>query len=196
MPDLSTLNIVPTDQWDTSLAGVSSDMRGEPLNVHKLLANNPNLLSAWWPLRLHVVSGGTLGKRNAELIILRTAVHMRQWYEWASHVERGLDCGLSLEEIDRVIDGPDATGWSEQDAALLAAVDEQRHRNTLSSELLQRLSVFFSHDQMLDLIAIHSLYVMLGSMLNTWDVPLDARVSRKHPSSETRQHFLERVNDS
>ncbi|MDH3747438.1 MAG: carboxymuconolactone decarboxylase family protein [Gammaproteobacteria bacterium] len=193
MPDLSMLNIVPTDQWDKSLAGISNDMHGQPLNVHQLLANNPNLLKAWWPLRMYAVSGGTLGKRNAELVILRTAVHVQQWYEWASHVERGLDCGLSLEEIERVIDGPDAPGWSDQDAELLAAVDEQRHRDTLSPESLQRLAKYFSHDQVLDLIAIHSIYVMLGSMLNTWDVPLDARVSRALPGSETREHFFERL---
>lgn len=193
MSDLSKLRTVPVDQWDPSLADVVNDMHGTPLNLHLLLANNPKLLDAWWPLRMYAVSGGALGKRNAELVILRTAVHMRQWYEWASHVVRAIDCGLSMPEIDRVIDGPKALGWSEQDAALLEAVDEQNQQNLLSAESLQRLSKFFAEDQVLDVIAIVSIYVMLGRMLNTWDVVLDKATEDALPGSETAQGFFKRL---
>ena len=56
------------------------------------------------------------GKRNAELVVLRTAVHASNWYEWASHVVRGLDSELSLAEIERVLSGPAHPDWAEPDA--------------------------------------------------------------------------------
>ncbi len=52
------------------------------------------------------------GKRNAELVVLRTAVHASNWYEWASHVVRGLDSELSLTEIERVLSWPCASRLS------------------------------------------------------------------------------------
>ena len=86
--------------WDSSLSSIIDEMNGEPLNVHKLMANNPALLKAWWNFRNYSITGGALGTRLGELVILRVAVHMRAWYEWASHVERSIARGLSMDEIE------------------------------------------------------------------------------------------------
>ena len=88
------LTPLPADQWNESLSNVLSDMNDAPLNVHKLMAHNPGLLQAWWNFRNYSVRGGTLGSRLAELLILRVSVHISAWYEWASHVDRALQCGL------------------------------------------------------------------------------------------------------
>ena len=106
---------VPVLEWDTSLKHVIDDMGGRPLNVHALMANHPPLLNAWWDLRNYSVNGGDLDQRQCELAILRIAVHVGSWYEWASHVDRGLACGLSLAEIERVKIGANADGWTSQD---------------------------------------------------------------------------------
>ena len=77
------------DEWDASLQWVIDDMQGRPLQLHCLLANHPDLLNAWWNYRMHSVRGGDLAQRDCELVILRVAVHMEAWYEWAAHVVRG-----------------------------------------------------------------------------------------------------------
>ena len=81
---------LPSEHWDKTLEPIIAGTNGGPINVHKLMANNPALLKAWWDFRNHSVEGGTLGKRSGELVILRVAVHMQAWYEWGSHVDRGL----------------------------------------------------------------------------------------------------------
>jgi len=164
-------------------------MKGIPLNVHKLLANNPPLLDAWWSLRKYLVKGGSLGKRNAELVILRTAAHARNWYEWASHVERGLMSDLSLLEIERVLEGPGHPDWTESDALLLQSVDELDSKGALSPELLDKLDAHIGQQAILDLIALRSMYVMLGNMLNTWEVELDKHIANALPDSLTRENF-------
>ena len=96
---------VPLQDWDHSLQHVIDDMNGIAINIHALMANHPALLNAWWDLRNYLVHGGDLDQRQCELVILRVAVHMRSWYEWGSHVVRGIDSGLSTEEIARVQSG-------------------------------------------------------------------------------------------
>lgn len=186
-------SLVPTESWDPALNCIIDDMRGKPLNVHKLLARHPRLLKAWWPLRQYCVTGGLIGQSNAELVILRTAIHMGSWYEWGSHVVRALDCGLSVEQVRRVAEGPTADGWTSAEAALLIAVDELNERRSLTQNVLDSLEIHFSNEQIFDLIAIHSMYFMLGALLNTWSVKLDAHVAAKLPTTETESHFCKRL---
>ena len=183
------MRAIPTEDWNSSISHIIADMKGQPLNVHNLLANNPALLSAWWSLRNYLVQGGSLGKRNAELVILRTAAHARNWYEWASHVERGLNSDLSLVEIERVLEGPSHCDWAESDALLLQSVDDLASKGALGPELLEKLDAHFGQKAILDLIALHSMYVMLGNMLNTWEVELDEHVATALPDTLTRENF-------
>lgn len=189
MPDLTDLQTLPIKEWDERLIPVLRDMRDCPLNVHKLLANQPALLEAWWQFRNYAVAGGSLDKRCLELVILRTAVHTGAWYEWAAHVERGLKSGLTIEEIERILDNPGSPAWADSDALLLQAVDQFAADQMLRPETRDALSHFLDDRQLLDLIAIQSVYLMLGSLLNTWDVDLEAQVQQALPDSVTRERF-------
>ena len=181
-----TLNVTPlaVDEWDTSLDGILKDMRGRPLNVHKLLANHPALLGAWWNIRNHAVNGGELEQRHRELIILRVAVHMKSWYEWASHVERGLKVGLSIDEIERVRQGEIEKGWDIADALILLATDECFLKRKVSAGTRKRMRGLFTSAQLLDLVAIYGVYVILGTMINTWGLELDDFIELPPEESE------------
>lgn len=187
---------VPLSKWDKSLEHVIDDMKGHPLNVHSLMANHPELLDAWWDFRNYAVRGGSLRQRDCELIILRVAVHMRSWYEWASHVDRGLAAGLSIEEIERVRQGPDSADWDERDAVLLQSIDELLAERAISSETLTKLSGHFSNNQIMDVVAIHGMYITLGCMINTWGLALDGPVLDRLPADVTRDSFEQSVGEA
>lgn len=180
---------LPTDQWDPALRDIVDDMRGQPINVHKLMAHHPDLLRAWWSFRNHSVSGGALGSRLGELVILRVAVHMRAWYEWASHVDRALACGLSLEEIERVKRGAVAAGWAEQEQLILQAVDELIAAHAISPDTLNLLLRHCNVQQVFDLIAIQGMYVILGGMINSFGLELDEAVQQRLPESVEQSAF-------
>jgi alkylhydroperoxidase family enzyme len=167
---------LPLAEWDESLNHVIDDMNGRPLNVHGLMANHPELLNAWWGFRNYSVRGGALEQRDCELVILRVAVHMRSWYEWASHVDRGLASGLSIEEIEKVRQGPGASEWGDRDALLLKSVDELLTERAISKPTQAKLAAHFSANQIMDVIAIHGMYITLGCMINTWGLELDEPV--------------------
>ena len=180
---------LPLQEWDESLKAVIDDMDGQPLNVHCLMANHPRLLDAWWNLRNYSVNGGDLAQRDCELAILRVAFHLGAWYEWAAHVDRGRQAGLSMDEIGRVARNPLAPDWSDKDAALLTAVDELINERRISTESQERLSEYFGANQIMDIIVIHGMYVTLGCMINTWGLELDDRVKQRLPDDVSRAGF-------
>lgn len=186
---VKTLTPLSTEAWDKSLSGIAQDMNGAPLNVHKLMAHNPDLLNAWWNFRNHAVNGGTLGPRNGELVILRVSLHLSAWYEWGSHVDRALKCGLSEAEIKSVSDRDLPGNWPESDATLLAAVDELATDKMLSSGMKTRLAKHFTAAQVLDLIAIHGMYMILGCMIRSWNPGLDKSVAESLQKSFTEAEF-------
>lgn len=179
---------VPIQDWDSSLQHVIDDMHGHPINIHSLMANHPALLNAWWGLREYLVRGGDLEQRHCELVILRVAVHMRSWYEWGSHVVRGLDSGLTMDEIERVKVG--GGEWRDADEALLSAVDEVARNNVIGDRTRKRLAAHFSDRQVMDIILLHGMYLTIGCMINTWDIELDERVCERLPGTVTETTFL------
>lgn len=179
---------LPPQDWDSSLRHVIDDMHGHPINIHCLMANHPALLNAWWNLREYLVRGGDLEQRHCEIVILRVAVHMQSWYEWASHVVRGLDNGLSLDEIEDIRTGSGT--WSESDAALIAAVDEVASSNIISEDTLARLADHFTEQQVMDIIVLHGMYRTLGCMISTWGLDLDEKVRDRLPEKTTESSFL------
>lgn len=180
---------VPPQEWDASLQHVIDDMNGRPLNIHSLMANHPRLLRAWWDLRNYSVNGGDLDQRHCELVILRVAVRLDSWYEWASHVERGLACGLTIDEIERVKTGPGADGWTSQEVFLLTAVDDLAESHAITEDTLRNLSDHFTPQQVMDIILLHGMYNTIACMIKTWGLELDTRVAERLPETVTESSF-------
>ncbi len=166
-----------TTQWPTTLDGVCSDMNGAPINVHKLMAHSPDLLRAWWSFRNYSVTGGRLGQRLAELVILRVGVHLGAWYEWGSHVDRAVGIGMPMDAILETLKyQPDL---SAKDVLVLNAVDELMLHHRITTPTRAALEQFFDTAQLMDLTAIQGMYVILGGFINTWDLALDDAVSKR-----------------
>jgi len=180
---------LPPEDWDSSLQHIIEAMNGQPIQIHCLLANHPTLLQAWWSYRMHSVRGGDLEQRDCELVILRVAVHMRAWYEWAAHVDRGLAAGLSLEEIKRVAKGPSAKSWSEKDRLLLTAVDQLIGKNGIASDTRTELGGYFSDNQILDIISLQGMYVTIACILGTWPIEIEAHILERLPAEITEASF-------
>ena len=160
------------DNWPDELHDIRAFL-GNPLNIHNMMAHHPKLFEAWMPLRNHVVSNSSLSGRHRELIILRIAHNCQADYEWQHHVERGQLAGLSMIEIERVIKGGNANGWSQAASALLNATDDCHRESRISQETLNQLKRHFSKHQQLDIMITVGLYITLALIIKTWDVPME-----------------------
>jgi 4-carboxymuconolactone decarboxylase len=148
-------------------------VRGEILNLFKVLMNHPELARHWGGFANHILHKQTLPPREREMAILRIGWLNQARYEWEQHVRIAKAAGLSAEEIDRVAQGPGA-GWDPVDAALLQAADDLFTHSVVAPERWAVLSAHFSMEQVMDLVFTIGQYNLVSWALNSFGVPLDA----------------------
>jgi len=163
---------VPGIVWDRSLQPILDEI-GAPLHIHGVLAHHPELLTAWWPLRTHLVGASALDADVRELVILRTAVLTESTYEWLHHAHRGRAAGLSQDAIRRVREGPFASGWDDRQRVAVAAVDELFDTGALSKETGELVEARLGTPGLLDLLFTVGIYRMIASIIATAELPDD-----------------------
>src|SRR5690606_38727404 len=112
--------------------GGAAPRRADPLHILTVMAHQPRLLGPFVEWASALVLDAALPRRDHELLALRVAWRCRSEFEWGHHVVYGRAAGLADDEIDRVVAGPDAPGWSPHEAALLRAADELLDRHDVS----------------------------------------------------------------
>jgi alkylhydroperoxidase family enzyme len=154
-------------------AQIATEGRPKGLNVLGALAYHPELARAFFTFNGHLLSATSLTPRQRELLILRTAVLRQSEYEWAQHVVIAGDVGISDSEVTAIAWGPDASTWSQTDAALLRCADELVADGVIGDATWATLSAELSTEQILDVIFTVGAYETLGWMLRSFGVQLD-----------------------
>ena len=170
---------LPPEEWSgeikeilEAIPGGVENRLGEN-NIFPTLARDPELFRAWLRFGGYLLTSGKLPGRDRELLILRTAVNCRSDYEWGQHVRISLAGGIERETIDRVLDGPDAEGWSAHEAALLRGADELLRDSRISDETWERLAETYDTEKLMEATMVVGHYQMLAGALNTFGVELD-----------------------
>ena len=175
---LGQLGGIGSSQVSRSEPKASEDHQGRPFNIFTTLAHHPALMKRWLVFGNHVLFKSTLPARERELAILRIGWLCQAEYEFAQHMVMGKQAGLSDDEIRRVTLGPDAAGWSADDAALLRAVDELRADAFVSDETWRALSERWDAQQLVDLLFTVGQYNLVSMVLNSLGVQLDPGLPR------------------
>jgi alkylhydroperoxidase family enzyme len=170
---------LPPDEWKGDLKRILDAVPGGvenrlgDNNIFPTLARNEELFRAWLRFGGYLLTSGKLPGRDRELLILRTAVLCESSYEWGQHVRISLAGGIPREDVDRVLEGPDADGWAEHDASLLRAADELHGDSRISDGTWAALAETYSPEQMIEAAMVVGHYTMLAGALNSFGVELD-----------------------
>jgi alkylhydroperoxidase family enzyme len=170
---------LPPDEWSGDVKpfleaippGV--DRRLGDNNIFPTFARHPELFKAWLPFGGFLLTAGKLSGRDRELLILRTAARTGSSYEWGQHVRISLDGGLERETIERVLDGPDAEGWTPHEAALIRAADELHDDSRISDATWQTLAETYDTERLMEATMVVGHYHMVAFALNSYGVELD-----------------------
>jgi alkylhydroperoxidase family enzyme len=141
-------------------------------NVMRTLVRHGYLFQRWTPL-LDGLLNGALPARDRELLVLRTAWNCRSEYEWGQHVVVGRRLSITEEEILRVREGPDAVGWTSEDALLIRAADELHHDFTLSDTTWAQLVDRYDEKQLIELPIVVGHYQLMAMVLNSLNIQRD-----------------------
>jgi len=153
-----------TDDQRTLLAAAP------PLNIFATLVRHPGLYRRWAPFGGKLLTGAKIPARDREMVILRTAFRCGATYEWGQHVAIARQAGLSDPEILRVAAGPDAEGWSAEDAAIVRAVDELTDDHCIGDATWATLAETYSEEQLIELPMLSGHYALLAGALNSFGV--------------------------
>ena len=146
---------------------------GSVLALYATLVHHPQIFAPRLVFGTYLRAESGLPPQTRELLILRTAWNIRAEYEWAHHVEYAKEAGLSDEQIARVADGPDAPGWSEEQAALLRAADELRREAFVTDATWAALAPHYDTQRLIEIVFTVGGYTMTGLALNSFGVQVE-----------------------
>jgi alkylhydroperoxidase family enzyme len=95
-----------------------------------------------------------LQARHRQLAILRTGWLLQAPYEWGEHVKHSKQVGITSEEIERLIVGPDAAGWTIIERAILRTADELRETVMVCDETWATLDTELDDGQKFELLVL------------------------------------------
>jgi 4-carboxymuconolactone decarboxylase len=146
---------------------------GRIINIFPTLARHEKLLKRWLVFARHILGKSSLPARDREILILRIGWLCQAEYEWGQHVKIGKESGLTDDEIQGIMDGPDSTRWNAFDATLLRAVDELYYDSFISDPTWKKLTERYNIQQVLDLVFTVGQYNLVSMALNTLGVQLE-----------------------
>lgn len=138
------------------------------------MARNPAMYRPWIGFARHILRESSLPAREREILICRTAWLSSGEFEWAAHTRIAKQNGVTAADIVRLAEGPEAAGWSREDAMLVRAVDELHYDAFLSDPTWKSLAARFNTPQLMDLVFTVGSYKMLAMALNSFGTQLDA----------------------
>lgn len=146
---------------------------GRIAGVWSTCAQAPELCQAWLVFTDYLLNDSTLPTRDRELLIMRIGWLRHGAYEWSVHRGVALRAGITDEELRRVIEGPDAAGWSEWDATLLRAADELHTDALVSDETWAKLARRYDTRQLMEAVFTVGQYNLVAMYLNSLGVQFE-----------------------
>ncbi len=144
-----------------------------PPNLFLVLGRHRRLFRGWLHFAGRLMPGGTLARRESELVILRVA-HLRTCrYEIEHHERLGRRAGLGPDELARVAEGSDAEGWTERERMLLSVAEELHRTKDLTDGTWNALRQHLDERQAIELVLLASHYEMLATAVTALRIPLD-----------------------
>ena len=152
--------------------------RTTPPNLFLVLGRHRRLFRGWLHFAGRLMPGGTLPRRETELVILRVA-HLRESaYEWLQHERLAARAKIDGATIQRVVEGPDAPGWTPRERAILAVVDELHQARDVADPTWAALREHLDERAAIELVLLATHYEMLATTIAALRIPPDRPRSR------------------
>ena len=113
-----------------------------------------------------------LPPRLSEFVILLTARHWTQQYEWDTHYDIALKAGLKQDIATAIANGRRPTGMAEDEEILYDLCAELQHNQSVSDDTYNRALSKFGEHGIIDSVGIVAYYTSLAMFMNTARTPL------------------------
>jgi alkylhydroperoxidase family enzyme len=138
----------------------------------EILIRHAELYKAHLEVALKYLSDCEMGIRDRELAILRIAWLSQAPFEWGSHVKIAKRNGVSAEEIERIIEGSAAPGWSKSEGAIVRAMEQLHFGSMITDETWAELQEFYGDKKLIELVILAGQYKTVAYYQNSLRLPL------------------------
>lgn len=150
----------------------------EPLALFTTIAQSPR---AWEKFAGgSLLARGPLSLRDREIVILRSTAKTLCEYEWGIHVNAfAPKAQLTPDQIASTVAGWASDGnWTENEAALLCAVDSLLTDKRLTDDEHKALAAHYDAAQQLEIVQLVGFYHGVALICGAFDIPLEAGAAR------------------
>ena len=138
----------------------------------EILLRHAELYKAHMSVAQIYLSYGEMTIRDRELAILRLAWLSQAPFEWGSHVIIAKRNGVTGEEIEWVIEGSRAPGWSKQDRAIIRVIEELHFDSMVCDETWADIQEFYNDKKQIELLILAGQYKTVAYYQNALRLPL------------------------
>jgi alkylhydroperoxidase family enzyme len=138
----------------------------------EILIRHAELYKAHVEVAQKYLSDCEMDIRDRELAILRIGWLSQAPFEWGAHVKIAKRNGITSQEIERVIEGSSATGWSKRDRAIVRAMEELHFNSMITDDTWADLQEFFNDKKLIELVILAGQYKTVAYYQNALRLPL------------------------
>lgn len=171
---------VPPEGWTDEIRqffaimeGPQTIEHGTRFNAQAIMANHPQLVTAWAHYNKFVAREMDLPDTLREIAILRTAWHIQAGYEWYQHRIIARRAGLTEEQLEAIPQGEASAIWSDDERLVIRAADEMHAHSEASEATVSALLAAFGPRQLLETLWTIGSYGMLGVIFNSLRIPIE-----------------------
>jgi alkylhydroperoxidase family enzyme len=172
---MSQINSALASREQDTLTDLISDRAGDAAaaavanlsEIMRTMLRHPDLFVREIDIGVQLLTRGALCDRDRELAILRIGWLCQAPYEWGEHVLVAKHVGVTSEEIERLIRGSAAPGWSEHDQAILRAAEELFADAMISDATWATLSKRLDERQLIELPIVIGQYQVVAYYQNS-----------------------------
>ena len=152
------------------------DLLKLPLNLYRQLVNSPDGARAFRSLGHHIRFGSSLDPRLREMAIIQIGYLAKSEYEYAHHIEMGLEqFGLSIEDVRAITTetSGEKSELSELDKTVLRAARDMFNNLKISDIDFNFLKRQFTNGHMIELILAIAFYCAVVRVLATLEIDIE-----------------------
>ena len=161
-----------TEAQKQAVAELIATPRGRLSNAFVPLLRSPEFMTRLQKTGEYLRYNSALPARLSEFVILITARHWSQQYEWFVHHPLALKAGLKAETAQALAEGRRPVDMADDETVAFDFCDELFRTQSVSDATYARALSEFGEQGVIDMLGVAGYYSMLSMILNTTRVPL------------------------
>lgn len=148
--------------------------RAQILNLHKVIANSPQVLLNFLRLGNTLLTRAELSPKLRELAVMRVAKLVGSEYEWVQHYPIALGAGVSREQIEAIPQWQDSASFKDIERIVLQYTDEVAQNAEVKDETFSALRQHLNEQSIIELTLSVGYWEMVARFLIALDIDIDA----------------------